>query len=206
MQVSNTLFSDSLTPSSFQYWVKLKLHDLTNQWFAHTVHTIVAPSLCADVILELLFLSLNSLIVDTSSCTCIDKTTGFDILNSPPPVTVSAPINSTSLDSIFANCHELKKELSSFCATQHLKINKSCELLSTAPVVAAIWNRIETLAYLQKLKDLNDTVKTDYADIFMSIPHVDKMPKEVTCSIKLKNTNKTIVTHLYTSPKNFKDA
>ncbi len=78
--------------------------------------------------------------------------------------------------------------------------------MSLAPITAAICDHIESLAYLQKLKDLNDNVKSDYADIFTPIPHVDEMPKEVTCIIKLKEANKSIVTRSYTSPKKFKDA
>ena len=62
-------------------WVRLCLQDPNSFWTARTVHTIVAPGLCAPVILGLPFLVHNTIVVDHTTCTAIDKTTGFDLLH-----------------------------------------------------------------------------------------------------------------------------
>jgi Aspartyl protease len=70
-------------------WVKLQLHDPSNYWTSKTVRAIVAPGLCASVILGLPFLSHNNIVIDHVACTTINKITGFDILHPvpllPPP-------------------------------------------------------------------------------------------------------------------------
>lgn len=71
-------------------WVKLSMYDPTGSWTSKTVRAIVAPSLCAPVILGLPFLAHNNIVVDHAVRTAIDKISGFDLLNptspsSPPP-------------------------------------------------------------------------------------------------------------------------
>jgi hypothetical protein len=62
-------------------WVKLRLYDPSGLWTARTVHAVIAPSLCAPVILGMPFLSHNHIIVDVASRTVIDKVADFDLLN-----------------------------------------------------------------------------------------------------------------------------
>lgn len=53
--------------------------------FAWTTHAdtvaIITPGLCCQLILEILFLKHNNLVTDCSNCTCIDKKSGFNLLN-----------------------------------------------------------------------------------------------------------------------------
>jgi hypothetical protein len=42
--------------------------------------------------------------------------------------------------------------------------------------------------------------------VFNPIPHVDQLPTDVYCRIKLKDVSKTITTCTYTSPQKFKEA
>jgi hypothetical protein len=62
-------------------WVKLKLYDPSNAWVSKSVRAVIAPTLCAHVILGLPFLTHNKIVIDHDACTAIDKTTGFDLLN-----------------------------------------------------------------------------------------------------------------------------
>ncbi|KAF8905120.1 hypothetical protein CPB84DRAFT_1845198 [Gymnopilus junonius] len=71
---------------SLSQYVKLSITTLDNAWTSKTVHALVAPGLCMPIILGLPFLLHNKLVIDPDSCTCIDKTTGYDLLN--PPVIV----------------------------------------------------------------------------------------------------------------------
>jgi hypothetical protein len=66
-------------------WVKLSVYDVSSLWTSKTVHAVIAPSLCAPVILGLPFLSHNNSVIDHATCTVIDKKSGFDLLNLPPP-------------------------------------------------------------------------------------------------------------------------
>ena len=62
-------------------YIKLKLHDASNNWSGLTVLAILAPGLCAPVILGLPFLSHNEIIVNIKEWTAIAKKTGFNLLN-----------------------------------------------------------------------------------------------------------------------------
>ena len=66
-------------------WVKLSLYDVSGSWTSKTVRAIIAPSLCAPVILGLPFLEHNNIVIDHAARTIIDKTCGFNLLHPPPP-------------------------------------------------------------------------------------------------------------------------
>jgi hypothetical protein len=66
-------------------WVKLRLSDPSALWTSKSVRAIVAPGLCAPVILGLPFLSHNNIVIDHAARTAIDKTVNFDLLNPVPP-------------------------------------------------------------------------------------------------------------------------
>jgi hypothetical protein len=66
-------------------WVKLKLRDPSSFWTAKSVRAIVAPGLCAPVILGLPFLAHNNIVMDHSARTAVDKASGFDLLHPVPP-------------------------------------------------------------------------------------------------------------------------
>jgi hypothetical protein len=66
-------------------YVKLKLYDPVGNWTSKTVRALIAPSLCACVILGLPFLSHNNIVIDHALRTAIDKVSGFDLLHPTPP-------------------------------------------------------------------------------------------------------------------------
>jgi len=68
-------------------WVKLAPYDVSGLWTSKTVRAVIAPSLCAPIILGLPFLSHNNIIIDHAARTVIDKLSNFDLLNPPPPPT-----------------------------------------------------------------------------------------------------------------------
>src|ERR1700685_3413424 len=53
---------------------------------------------------------------------------------------------------------------------------------------------------------LYNAVKDKHSNVFHPIPHVDELPTNVYCRIKLKDVSKTITTCTYTSPRKFKEA
>ena len=62
-------------------YVKLHLCDPSNFWTAHMVRAIIAPRLCAPVILGLPFLAHNNIVIDHAVRTAVNKCTGFDLLH-----------------------------------------------------------------------------------------------------------------------------
>jgi len=66
-------------------WVKLRLYDPLGSWTARTVRAVIAPSLCAPVILGMPFLMHNNIVIDLASRTVIDKISGFDLLHPTSP-------------------------------------------------------------------------------------------------------------------------
>ena len=71
---------------------------------------------------------------------------------------------------------------------------------------AAVCLCIETLAAQEQLSKLSDAVKIKYSQVFNPILHIDDLPTDMYCHIKLKDVSKEITTHAYNSPQKFKDA
>jgi len=49
-------------------------------------------------------------------------------------------------------------------------------------------------------------MKEKHKDIFEPIPHLDELPTDVYCCIKLKDITKTFATHSYSTPQKYKEA
>jgi hypothetical protein len=73
-------------------------------------------------------------------------------------------------------------------------------------VIGAIRERIEVLTAQEKLRTLGDQVKIDFKDVFEEIPHVDELPTDVYCRIKLKDSSRMITSRSYSCPRKYKDA
>jgi len=73
----------------FSEYVKVTLHDPSSFWSSKSVCAIIAPGLCAPMILGLPFLAHNDIVVDAATETVIDKKCNFDLLQpvAPPPRT-----------------------------------------------------------------------------------------------------------------------
>jgi hypothetical protein len=48
-------------------------------------------------------------------------------------------------------------------------------------------------------------VRDKYSDVFDAIPHLDELPTNVYCCIKLKDDTKTIATRSYSTPRKYKE-
>jgi len=65
-------------------WVKLRLYDPNDSRTARTVHAVVMPGLCTDIILGLPFLHMNRIVIDHEQNTYIAKEVNYDLLNLSP--------------------------------------------------------------------------------------------------------------------------
>ena len=73
-------------------------------------------------------------------------------------------------------------------------------------VIGAVRVRLEELAAQDQLKRMGNEVLTKYKPVFEPIPHVDNLPTDVWCRIKIKDASKTITTRTYSSPRKYREA
>jgi hypothetical protein len=93
---------------------------------------------------------------------------------------------------------ELKLEL----AKQGQTAPVSCKV----NVVGAVREWVEVLAALEQLKLHDNDLKKEFHDVFEPIPHVDELPKDAYCRIKLKDCTKIIASCSYSCPQKYKEA
>ena len=62
---------------------------------------------------------------------------------------------------------------------------------------------VEVLTAQKELEQLSDQMKSDFIDVFSEIPHINELPTDVYCHIKLKDTSKSIHTQTYTTPQKY---
>ncbi|THU85143.1 hypothetical protein K435DRAFT_869578 [Dendrothele bispora CBS 962.96] len=171
-------------------YVKVKLEDRSGSWTSRTVFAIIAPSLCSPMILGLPFLSHNKLVIDHDARTVIDKSSGFDLLNPVPSSPVPLPDTRSPKARRIDICKlrlDLIRELKDF-HSRNPSLHKSDTVLQVN-VASAVKRRLEDLELLARYESLFDGLKSKYADVFSKIPHVDDLPTDITCSIKLKDAN-----------------
>jgi hypothetical protein len=68
---------------TFKEWVPITVVSMDQSWTSRTCRTILAPNLCVPLLLGGPFLSSNSIVIDHKTRTCIDKRSGYDLLNPP---------------------------------------------------------------------------------------------------------------------------
>ena len=54
--------------------------------------------------------------------------------------------------------------------------------------IATVREQIDVLAAQVELQCLGEELKTEFIDVFSEIPHLDELPTDVYCWIKLKDT------------------
>lgn len=115
---------------------------------------LIAPGLCALVILGLPFLQHNSIVTDHAACTCIDKKTNYDLLNPPP---CFPPPPKPGLHEQIKNTKADKKVvLAELCLVCHDRLRAGKHVpKSVAPfnTVGAICKCIEVLANKETLHE-----------------------------------------------------
>ena len=69
-------------------FVILKATSLDQVWTSRRVRALIAPDLCMPIIFGLPFLSYNNIVTDHALRSCIDKRSGYNLIN---PETVTPP-------------------------------------------------------------------------------------------------------------------
>src|SRR5882757_5602166 len=80
------------------------------------------------------------------------------------------------------------------------------EVVKPLNVAAMIRDHIEVLALQEKFRSLEKAFLSEFKDVFEPLPHVNKLPRNVTARIKLKDAEQTIKTCTYACPRKFREA
>ena len=189
----------NLEPALLLEYVSLSLSMLDNSWTLKIMNAVIAPGLCMNILLGLPFLVHNHIVVDHEVPSTSVKDTPIDLLNFVPmPKVILKSVKSPKRKRLEIKLfhHKLFKELKWKCGPLKAKIDRLLGLDTQwnsgvhRNFVVAIKDKLESLELPQKYDVLEDKVKTKFGKIFELILHVDELPKDVYCQIKLKKCNK----------------
>ena len=200
--VDVTLKNGQKSVTKLYEYIKLSLTSLDAAWTSKSVKALITPGLCMPVILGLPFLMHNTIVVDHSNHTCVDKCANYDLLNPPliAPPQPPKPHLKEQLKEPKADKKLVLAELLLVCNDQFKNPKLHPELVENFNDIAAIHERIKILACKETLSALEKKMKTEFKEVFEPIQHVNELPTNVYPSIKLKNTKKTIKSCSYPSP------
>ena len=173
--------NNGLTDIQFSEYIKLQLHDLSSFWSSKSICTIIAPGLCAPMILGLPFLVHNDIIVDVAARTVVDKKCGFDLLHpTAPPLTTHPKCTLKEFhQQLQADWKLMVAELKMVCHDRLLHMKSKFEQVAHVNPIAAIRCRIEILGAQQELQKLGVVIKIKFKDVFSEIPHMDDLPSDI---------------------------
>lgn len=127
-------------------WVMLFLYDMSGGWTSKSISTVIAPSLCALVILGLPILLPNKIVIDHEKQTVIAKDSRFDLLNPKLPSSLCAT------KKIKENFHDLQEAckvmvaaLKMVCEKRACKIKNYMEEVKPVDHVVVIRSCLEEL-------------------------------------------------------------
>jgi hypothetical protein len=161
-------------------------------------------------LLGLPFLTANQILVDFASCTAIDKCCNYDLLNPPARkpnrVVVSERQERNKKKLLKKEFDVVLLELISVCRDRLTEGKCVPEYIKPLNVAALVKDRIELLAFQEKIGTSESELLAEFRHVFKPLPHVDKLPTNVTARIKIKDAEQTIKTWTYGCPRKFRDA
>jgi hypothetical protein len=192
--------------------VSIKLYSVDSSWASKTVCAVVAPGLCTSIILGQSFLATNSIVIDFKERTVINKRSGYDLLNPPPPAAPpkctpsrrNLPKRGTIIQQRSALMKELKSSALPFLQSICDRVSPS--LTPPEKFLAAVRIRVEQLASVAAMKTLDAEFKERFADRFAELPHVDDLPTDVYHRVQLKDPYQTVACKGYGCPCKYREA
>jgi hypothetical protein len=183
----------------FREFVQMTVISSDQIWSSRSCRAIIAPNLCAPLILGNVFLAYNHFVIDHELRTCIDKVTGYDLLN-PPTITCTVIKAKPRFGS------ELKKtqkaiiaDIKSLFPQTLTSLDKSAQEHIACPIVA-IRNRVEGLVSQEQLRLKDAKFKDCYLDLFPL-----DVPDDVLMNIKLRDELKPMVARVYSCLRKYRE-
>ncbi|KAH0580460.1 hypothetical protein H2248_001960 [Termitomyces sp. 'cryptogamus'] len=167
----NNMDSDSYVPPSdppllhCKEYVKLELLAGKGAWSSGVSRAKINVGLPVPLLLGIPFLSSEQIVLDVHARTAIDKRTGFDIMAPPPPR--SEPIQNTKPPKKKRKSHEGKASNPSPENTTEQGSTPKLEgreAPDPKTILVMVLERIEGLAFQEKLQKKDVELKEQYAD------------------------------------------
>ena len=141
---------------------------------------------------------INRIVIDHELRTCVNKDTGYDLLNP-----LSPPKHTCQWDWKKEVIKKLKYQLPAFKE----ECDARCEPVRGIDIVAAVQRRIEQLVAIEDLQRRDAAMKKEFEDCFPSdIPPIEHLPDDVVFRVQPKDANKIIQRCSYDCPKKYREA
>ncbi|RDB23650.1 Transposon Tf2-9 polyprotein [Hypsizygus marmoreus] len=229
--VSGAFSSQPSSPSpcatiSLTTYCKLHLQSRDACWKSRVVHAIIVPNLVTDIILGLDFLVRNKIVLDPESRTAITKDSNFDLLNPPDATLFRTPIKRSPPQKRKAEAAAarteaekirtarktwrpvqatVQSELLRFFQKHPTRFDFQAHTTGSANIVGLIRARIEELASLETLSNLDQELKESFSDCFPTdIPHVRDLPTNVYHNIEVPPTAHFLTARAYSCPRKYR--
>jgi hypothetical protein len=166
-------------------------------------------------------------VVGVYSWAAVHEHTGFDLLHpdlfvfthassrSPLPFVVrQAAAHAARAEDFAVRClrsehvrlfEPVLAELNDTFLSRRAHVDRLCE--DVRPNIAAVVQQtIVNIEARELLAEKSKTLKEDFKDVFGAIPHIDELPTDITCGIRLKDATRRIESRSYASPKKYREA
>jgi hypothetical protein len=207
LPISVALNNSTTSDSHLHEFVRIAPFAPNSAWVSCTVKAIIVPHLCVPLLLRLPFLTANQILVDFASHTAIDKHCNYDLLNPSAQklnrVIVSKRQERKKKKLLKKEFDVVLLELISVCRDRLTEGKCVPEYVKPLNVAALVKDRIELLAFQEKVGTSESELLAEFQDVFKPLPHVDKLPTNVTARIKIKDAEQTIKTQTYGCPRKF---
>ena len=188
-------------------FVLLKATSTDQKWHSKHVRALVTPNLCMPIIFGLPFLVHNNIVTDHALRACIDKKSGYNLLNNNPALPTPPKLSPHEKRRLVKQQQrEFIKELKGVCNEQLSLIEDSFEKVKEVDTIGAIKVRIETLALQKTLQKEDIKLREEFKDLFEPIPHVDELPTDFVAEIKLKDPGLNVKNRSYPCPHKCREA
>lgn len=161
------------------------------------------------------FLEKNSIVVDASIGSVIDRTADFHLVHEisnkqhqPGNKHRKVPSAHTGRLTTRRYYNKLLAELKNRLAIAKRQLDNlhTVNSVHTTDVAAQIVARIEQIEESEILEKEQNKLLTEFQSIFDDVPHINRLPTDVLAEIKLKDANQSIQTRTYSCPRRYRDA
>lgn len=197
-QEEDNLSSLSDKPMQCYEYVKLELVSDGGRWISGVTRAKVHAGLPVPIILGMPFLSSEQIVIDPHSRTAIDKCTGYNISN----VTPSQPC---ALPWVTPPPTPKKVKPKKSPTLEEVGEPTLAGYLLPGPVMAAVRDHIESIAFQEALHKKDIAMKEKYADRFpLRLPdNIEGVPDHIFHQIWLRNPDKVTCGRGYAAPKKY---
>ena len=198
-----TIEGDQRKEIVFQEFVRMTVISSDQTWSSHSCRAIIAPNLCSPLILGNAFLAYNHSVIDHELRTCIDKKTGYDLINSTKIRRTIIKLKPRFGPELRTKQKNVITDIKSLFPRTCQTLNKAAEMHTPCPITV-VRDRIESSVTQEQLRLKDAEFKACYLDLFPpDVPDVAELPDDILMNIKLRDELKPMVAKAYSCPRKY---